>query len=186
MLCNISTSLLMSDAQLCMRRQLHILAQTMFLYKFRWVIGISRVLPRQTPTKRHFCWLPFYAYGSPRKECFWWMVVSCWITSRRTYILSFEVNKDHIFSLPWWRSVSQIEILVLIYYIFIHIWFLGCYVALVLLHFVIAYMDARIKISFHWPWSSSSISASGFLLLHIIFSLAITITRQQLKKIYSH
>ena len=32
-------------------------------------------------------------------------------------------------------------------------------------------LDARIKISFHRPWSSSSFSASGFLLLHMIFDL---------------
>ena len=41
-----------------------------------------------------------------------------------------------------------IEILVLINYINIHIWFLVCCVAWVLLHFVIIYFDARIKTSF--------------------------------------
>ena len=31
------------------------------------------------------------------------------------------------------------------------------------------YLDARIKISFHRPWSSSSISASGLLLPHLYY-----------------
>ena len=68
--------------------------------------------------------------------------------------------------IPWRRSILQTEILVIIKYIFIHIWFLVCCVALVLLHFVIIYFDAGIKTSFHRLWSSSSFSASGFLLLH--------------------
>ena len=38
--------------------------------------------------------------------------------------------------LPWRRSVWQTDILVIFLYIFIHIWFLVCCVALVLLHFV--------------------------------------------------
>ena len=42
-----------------------------------------------------------------------------------------------------------------------------CCVALVLLHFFIAYFDARIKISFHRPWSSSSICVSGLPLRHV-------------------
>ena len=44
-----------------------------------------------------------------------------------------------LFILPWRRSVWQTEILVIFIYIFIHIWFLVCCVALVLLHFVIIY-----------------------------------------------
>ena len=36
----------------------------------------------------------------------------------------------------------------LIKYIFINIWFLVCYVALVLLHFVVVYLDASIKFCF--------------------------------------
>ena len=71
-------------------------------------------------------------------------------------------------NLPWRRFVLQTEMLLIIMYIFIHIWFLVCCVALVLLHSVITYFDARIKISFHRPWSGSIFSASGFLLLHII------------------
>ena len=56
----------------------------------------------------------------------------------------------------------------LVKYIFIHIWFLVCCVAFVLLPSVITYFDARIKISFHRPWSSSSFSASGSLLQHTL------------------
>ena len=69
--------------------------------------------------------------------------------------------------LPWRRSVWQTEILVIFIYILIHIWYLVCCVALVLLHSVITCFDACIKTLFYRPWSSSSFSASGFLLLHI-------------------
>ena len=69
--------------------------------------------------------------------------------------------------LPWRRSVWQTEILVIFIYIYIYIWFLVCCVAFVLFNSVITYFDARIKISFHRPSSSSSFSTSGFLLLYI-------------------
>ena len=48
-------------------------------------------------------------------------------------------------------QITYHGILVIFIYIFIHICFLVCCVALVLLHFAIIYFDALIKISFHRP-----------------------------------
>ena len=55
--------------------------------------------------------------------------------------------------------------------------FLVCCVALFLLHSVIKYFDARIKLSFHRPWSSSSFSASGLLLRHVLYTHTYLVSR---------
>ena len=77
-------------------------------------------------------------------------------------------------SLPWWRSVLQTEILVIIIYVFIHIWFLVCCVALVLLHFVIqnfvcliAWYCSRRK----YTWNDPALPPDTWLEEHLVKQL---------------